>query len=176
MGLLIDLQPSAGPALVVGGGRIAARKVRNLAEAEFEIVVVAPAVLDEIRMAPHTTVIERPFEAGDLRARPFAAVFACTDSREVNRHVGELAWRARIPVVVADAAEESTFFTPATLREGEVAIAVSTGGASPGLARLIREAIVNALGPRWSQLAWQAARDREARNARRRAAIEERQQ
>jgi siroheme synthase-like protein len=169
MGLLIDLQPAAGPALVVGGGRVAARKVRNLAEAEFEIVVVAPAVLDEIRTAPHTTVIERSFEDADLRLRAFSAVFACTDARDVNRRIGELARRARMPVVVADAAPESTFFTPATLREGEVTIAVSTGGASPGLARLIRESIVNALGPRWRQLAGQAARDREARAARRQA-------
>ncbi len=173
MGLLIDLQPGAGPALVVGGGVIAARKVRNLAESEFEIVLIAPEVRDEIRTAPHITLIERTFEDRDLEMRTFAAVFACTDQRAVNQRVGRLARQARIPVVVADAAAESTFYTPATIRQGEVAIAVSTGGASPKLARSLREAIVTGLGPRWTQIAWLINRDRAARAGARDAAIEE---
>lgn len=176
MGLLIDLQPAAGPALVIGGGAVAARKVRNLAEAEFEIVVIAPAVLDEIRQAPHLTVHEREFAEADITLRPFAAVFACTDSRPTNERAGELARRAGIPVVVADRAEESTFFTPATLRQGDLAVAVSTGGASPGLARMIREAIVSALGPRWPQFAYQAEAERRERAERRAREFEERRQ
>jgi siroheme synthase-like protein len=175
MGLLIDLQPDAGPALVVGGGAIAARKVRNLAEAEFEIVLVSPNVQDEILLTPHITVIQRAFDDGDITLRTFAAVFACTDSREVNRRVGEVARAARVPVVVTDAAEESTFYTPATIREGDVAIAVSTGGASPALARMIRESIVTSLGPRWAALTWQIKRDKAERQARRARALHERQ-
>jgi precorrin-2 dehydrogenase/sirohydrochlorin ferrochelatase len=169
VGLLIDLQPSAGPVLVVGGGAIAARKLRSLAEAEFEIVVVAPDVSEEIRTSPHTTVIARPFEDADLALRAFTAVFACTDSRNLNRRVGEMARAARIPVVVADAADESTFHTPATIRQGDVAIAVSTGGASPTQARMIREMIVTSLGPRWSQIGQAISTDRERRNAERAA-------
>jgi len=76
-------------------------------------------------------------------------VFACTDSREVNRLVGVEARRRNVPVVVADRQSESTFFTPATMRDGDLAIAISTGGASPGLARLIRERVAAAgLGDR----------------------------
>jgi siroheme synthase-like protein len=176
MGLLIDLQPDAGPALVVGGGAVAARKVRNLAEAEFEIVLVAPIVLDEIRAAPFITVHEREFADADLSLRAFSVVFACTDSRAVNERIGQLARLARIPVVVADAASESTFFTPATLRQGEVSIAVSTGGASPGLARMLRESIVAALGPRLTAMAFQAGQEKAARAERRARALEERQQ
>lgn len=165
MGFLMDLQPSAGPALVVGGGQIAARKVRNLAEAEFEIVVVAPEIRDEIRVAPHVTVLGREFRDDDLALRRFALVFACTDVRETNQRIGELARRAGVPVVVTDAADESTFYTPATLRQGEVAIAVSTGGASPGVARRLREEIVKALGPRWGRITHELEESRTRREA-----------
>jgi siroheme synthase-like protein len=166
----MDLQPAAGPALVIGGGAIALRKVRNLVQSEFEIVVVAPLIHDEIRLAPFTTVHERVFEDADLTLREFALVFACTDDRDVNRRAGQLARAARIPVVVADAAGESTFFTPATLRDGDIAIAVSTGGTSPTLARKVREEIVKALGPAWAHLSYVAGnerRDRAERRARR---------
>jgi siroheme synthase (precorrin-2 oxidase/ferrochelatase) len=66
-------------------------------------------------------------------------------------------------VVVADRQAESTFFSPAMLRDGDLAIAISTGGASPALAKRIREKIVSALGPGWSQVVWQARREREER-------------
>ena len=167
MGLLIDLQPAAGPALVVGGGTIAARKVRNLAEAKFETVVVAPATLDEIRSLPSVTVVERAFIDPDLQLRAFSVVFACTDARDLNARIGNLARAARIPVVVADAAEESTFYTPATLREGEVAIAVSTGGSSPGLARALRERIASALAPEWPAISAEVEVQRAARSQKR---------
>lgn len=161
---MIDLQPASGHALVVGGGEVAARKVRALAEAEFEITVIAPRISDAIRRAPFVTLEERPFSPGDFDAAyPYSVAFACTDSREVNRLVGEIARARRIPVVVADRQAESTFFTPAMLRDGDLAIAISTGGASPTLARRIREMIVTALGPGWAQVVWQARREREER-------------
>jgi siroheme synthase-like protein len=171
MSFIVEMLPESGPALVVGGGSVAARKVRNLAEGQFRITVVAPAILDEIRLAPWVTVIEREFEEGDLTAEPaYSLVFACTDSREVNRRVGVLARAARIPVVVTDAQDESTFFTPAVVRDGDVTIAVSTRGASPVLAREIREAIVTVLksGPRLAKFALAAREERQERLAKER--------
>lgn len=173
MGLMIDLQPASGRALVVGGGTVAARKVRALVEGGFETTVVAPVVSDEIRNATSVTVIERGFDAGDIDSElGFAVVFACTDSREVNRLVGELARERRIPVVVADAQAESTFFTPATLHDGALAIAISTGGASPALAKTIREKIAVALGSGWGQTVSVARRERETRLGRRTEIVE----
>lgn len=171
---MIDLQASSGPALVVGGGAIAARKVRALVEAEFAITVVAPLIAGEIRRAPAVTLVERAFESGDLEhAVGFAVVFACTDSREVNQRVGVEARARHIPVVVADAQAESTFFTPATLRDGELAIAISTGGAAPALARNIREKIAAALGPGWGEAVAGARRERELRLGRRTEIVED---
>ncbi len=162
MGLLIDLQPSAGPALVVGGGTVAARKVRGLVEAGFDVVIVAPEVLPEITRA-RVEVLQRAFAPDDIASSAFAVVFACTSSREVNRLVGELAREQNIPVVVADAQEESTFFSPAVLRDGDLAVAVSTGGASPALARDLRERIAQALGDGWAETIEQSRAEREQR-------------
>lgn len=161
MGLMLDIQPSIGRALVVGGGEVATRKVRNLAEAEFEITVVAPVISDRIRLAPHVRLIEREWRDEDLDGH--ALVFACTDSREVNAAVGKAALRRGLPVLVADRQEESTFFSPAVLRQGEVRVGVSTGGASPELAKQIRAHIAESLGRSWARLASVARQEREAR-------------
>ncbi|HXU24336.1 MAG TPA: bifunctional precorrin-2 dehydrogenase/sirohydrochlorin ferrochelatase, partial [Tepidiformaceae bacterium] len=166
-GLMIEVLPGAGHALVVGGGTVAARKVRNLEASQFSVTVIAPVVLEEIRLAPHVTVFEREYREGDVELGVgFALVFACTDSREVNRAVGLAARGRGVPVLVADRQAESTFFTPAVLRDGDLAIAVSTGGASPTLARVIRERIVAALGPGWSGVLRTARAEREERLAR----------
>jgi siroheme synthase-like protein len=164
--VLIELRPDAGPALVVGGGNVALRKVRNLVEGEFRISVIAPQVLPRIREQAWTTIVNRAFEPADIDATPpWALVFACTNDRDVNREIGRLARLRNIPVVVADSQRESTFFTPATIRDGDLAVAVSTGGASPALAKAIRERIVTALGPGWAGVVATARRERQQRRA-----------
>ena len=161
---MIDLRPDAGPALIVGGGAVATRKAKGLAEAEFRMTVIAPVIDEAIRALPWVTVVERAFEADDLPLDAnYSLVFACTASRAINREVGRLARAARIPVVVADSQPESTFFTPAVIRDGDLAIAVSTGGASPTLARSIREQIVTALGPGWDTVVRLARAERQKR-------------
>ncbi len=166
---MIELRPEAGPALIVGGGAVALRKARNLAEGEFRIAVIAIEISDRLRQQPFVTVYERGFEDSDMdAAAPWALVFACTSDRAVNRRVGELARARNIPVVVTDAQDESTFFTPATIRDGDLAIAVSTGGASPSLAKAIRERIVAALGPGWGTVTYLARQERQKRLAEKR--------
>ncbi len=137
MGLLIDLQPSLGRALVVGGGKVAARKVRGLVDAGFAVTVVAPEVQAAIEALPGVTVRKRMFFPADLDGHALA--FACTDSRDVNRAVGKLARAAGIPVNVTDRQEESSFFSTATLQGPDWRVGVSTGGRDPGLAKRLRE-------------------------------------
>ena len=162
--MMIDLRAEAGPALIIGGGKVATRKAKSLAEAEFQFVVLAPEIDVSIRVLPWVTVIEREFAPTDLaESALYSLVFACTDSREVNKLVGQLARAARIPVVVADRQAESTFFTPATLRDGDLAVAVSTGGASPGLAASIRTRIATAIGQDWARNVYLARKERDAR-------------
>lgn len=168
MSFLIDLQPSAGPALVVGAGTVALRRITNLAAAGFDVTVIAEAI-DAVSAAqltahPAVTILQRPFSVTDIDGPGrWALVFACTNDRDVNRRAGELARAHGIPVAVADARAESTFFTPATAREGAVTIAVSTGGGSPGFAKDLRDRIVAALGEGWGATAGTLHDDRAAR-------------
>ena len=121
------------PVVVIGGGRVAARKAAGLVEAGARVRVIAPQVGRGVRAQ---AVERRRYRKGDLRGA--ALVFAATDDRAVNQAVGEEARRRRIPVNVADRAEECTFLVPARVKRGEIQIAISTSGRSPRLARELR--------------------------------------
>lgn len=172
MSVMIELLPSAGPVLVIGGGTVALRRARNLSAGGFSVTVIAPDINPAIRQLPGVTCLQRGFAPGDIgEARPrWALVVACTDQREVNRAAGEAARVLGIPVVVADAQAESTAFTPATLRDGGLQVAVSTGGADPALAKALRERIAAALGPGWAGTVAAAREQRETRPGRREGA------
>ena len=163
MSVILEIKPEAGPALVVGGGAVAARKTRTLVEGGFRVTVVAPELAEEIAALPGVETFLRQFEAADVGGQRWGLVFACTNNREVNRLVGELARQRGIPVLVADSQEESTFTSPATYRDGGLQVAVSTGGADPALARSIRERVVAAIGDGWAE---RIASARQARRAR----------
>lgn len=156
---MIELQPSFGPALVVGGGQVALRKVRSLAEAGFATTVIAPDFLQDILELANISIEERGYVRGDCGS--FAIVFACTDDRETNRRIGEECREEGIPVLVADAQDESTFFSPAVHRDGDLAVAISTGGAAPRLAQEVRDTVVAALGSGWAERVAAAREERD---------------
>lgn len=132
---------------VVGGGGVASRKVRGLLESGASVVVISPEVTPEIEgMA--VTVERRPYGPGDLAG--CALAFAATDSREVNAAVAREARERGIPVNVADRPAEGDFALPAVLRRGGLQVAVSTGGASPTLARRIRDAMEPSFAAEWA--------------------------
>jgi siroheme synthase-like protein len=163
--VLIELRPEAGPVLVVGGGAVALRRVRNLSAGGFSITLIAPSIVEDLAGLPGVDCAARGFDEADITgAEPrWALVLACTGERALNRRIGELARSRGIPVAVADSQEESTFFTPATLRDGGLQVAVSTGGADPALAKQIRERIAASLGPGWANVVEVARRARRAR-------------
>lgn len=168
MSVMIELLPSAGPVLVIGGGAVGLRRARNLAAGGFSVTVIAPGIDPAIRQLPGVTCHQRGFAPGDIAAAHprWALVVACTDQREVNRAAGDASRALGIPVVVADAQAESTAFTPATLRDGDLQVAVSTGGADPALAMALRERIAAALGPGWAATVAAARKQRETRPGR----------
>jgi len=160
---MIELLPAAGRALVVGGGAIAERKVRGLVEAGFAMTVVAPEVSEGIHKLPEVDIRDHAFTEGDIPGH--AIIFACTNDRAVNRQAGAAARARGIPVAVADRQDESTFLTPAVLRDGDLTVAISTGGASPALAREVRDRVAAALGSGWAARIAEAREDRTARLA-----------
>lgn len=137
----------------MGGGSIAARKAGSLLEAGAQITVISPAVVPELRSLAEKGLIrllERAYQAGDL-AGAFLA-FAATDDPEVNRAVWEEGNRTGCLVNAVDDPAHSNFIMPAVVRRGEMAIAISTGGASPALARRLREWLDTLISPEYGQL------------------------
>ena len=119
-------------AVVVGGGPVAARRVRALLSCGARTRVVSPLFCPDFGEISGTFErIERLYRAGDLEDARLAV--AATDDRETNRKVGEEARVRNIPVSVADAPEECTFFFPALVNEGSVVAGISTSGFSPAL-------------------------------------------
>lgn len=135
--------------VVVGGGEVANRKARKLLQARAEVVVISPEVKPELESVA-VELLRRPYEDGDLEGAYLA--FAATDSREVNAAVALEARAKSIPVNVADLPSEGSFAVPAVLRRGRMQLAVSTGGASPSLARSIRDELDNLFDPEWAGL------------------------
>ena len=126
--------------VVIGGGKVAARKAAGLASTGARVRVIAPRVERGIAAEE---VERRRYRVGDLAGAALA--FAATNHRAVNHAVALEAHRRRIPVNVADSAEECTFMVPARVRRGDVEIAVSTGGRSPRLAKELRQRLEQVL-------------------------------
>ncbi len=133
--------------VVVGGGAVANRKARKLLQARAEIVAISPEVKPELESVA-TEVRRRPYREGDLEGA--SLVFAATNLREVNAAVTREARGRGIPVNVADEPSEGDFALPSVLRRGQLQVAVSTGGASPTLARRVRYELESAFGSEWA--------------------------
>lgn len=123
--------------LVVGGGRVASRKIEKLSMFNPQITVVAPQVCDEIRTFRNLIVNERNFMDDDINGC-FAVVSATNDGR-LNEHIFELCRERKCPVNTVDNKELCTFIFPAIAKSENAAVAVSTEGKSPLSARYLRE-------------------------------------
>lgn len=127
------------PCVVIGGGPVASRKVASLIESGAIITVVSPEISSELRAHVNNgllTHVARPFENSDLDGA--FLVFAATDKRKVNASIAKLADARQQLVNIADAPDDCSFVLPSVLDRSPVVIAVSTGGASPVLARQLR--------------------------------------
>ena len=142
----IFMQLSGARALVVGGGKVALRKCRDLRAVGARVRAVAPSFCAGLKRLSSIECCERPFRARDVCGA--AVVVAATDSPKVNERVAQEARKLGIPVNVVDKPALCTFILPAVLRRGPVVIAISTGGASPALARNLRDRISQAIPPR----------------------------
>lgn len=144
--MLIQLRPSLGRALVVGAGTVGRRKIARLRADGFATRVVDPALDLAWAEAEELEGIRAPFEPVHLRDT--ALVFACTNDRRINEWVGLEARARGLPVLVADAPEESSFFSVATLHHGELEIGVSTRGKNPAGAKAFRDQLKTLLPER----------------------------
>ncbi len=123
--------------VVVGGGHMAAARVRQLVETGARVTVVAPEVREEAT-AGAVAVRRRAFRPEDLDGAWFA-VAAATPA--VNREVARAAEARRVLVNAVDDPDTATAYTGGVVRRGGATVAISTGGRAPALAGLLREAI-----------------------------------
>lgn len=130
--MFVELE--AKPCLVVGGGEIAVRKAAVLRSFGAEVTVVAPEMNGR-----DARWVRRRFEDRDVEGQTL--VVAATDDVALNRHVSELCKARGIPVNVVDDPKNCTFVFPAIFRKGPIVAAVSSGGASPVAAKLVRDRI-----------------------------------
>ena len=154
----IFLDLSGRRCVVVGGGEVASRKARKLLQARARVVVISPEIKPELESVA-VEVHRRLYEEGDLKGAYLA--FAATDSREANSAVAREAEERGIPVNVADEPSEGDFALPSTLRRGRLQVAVSTGGASPTLARNIRDQLEDVFGSEWAGIVEELNRNRQ---------------
>lgn len=133
--------------LVVGGSAVARRKVEGLLAAGAAITVVAPQV---VPMPEEVQIVRRPYCTSDLDG--VLLVFAATDDAAVNAQVAQEASARGIWANVVDDPHNSSFVVPAVLQRGALQIAVSTSGASPLLARVIRDELTHQYDERYEAL------------------------
>jgi precorrin-2 dehydrogenase/sirohydrochlorin ferrochelatase len=150
----VFLDVEGRPCAVVGGGRVGTEKARKLIEHGAVLRLVAPEITEELRaLVDSGSVAEyrrRPYRRGDL-AGCFLAI-AATDDEDVNRAVWRDAEERGLLCNVATGPPYGNFIVPGVVRRGQLAIAVSTGGASPAVARRIRRELQERYGPEWEAL------------------------
>jgi precorrin-2 dehydrogenase/sirohydrochlorin ferrochelatase len=159
----VNLVVAGRPCLVVGGGRVAAGKVRNLLACGAVVHVVAPEIGDEIASMPEVTIERRPYRQGEVAG--YRLVIAATGDAAVNGQVFDDGEAVGVWVNSADDPARCSFTLPSVLRRGPLTIAVSTGGHSPALARWLADRFGRAIGPEYAVLLELLSAERRAAQA-----------
>lgn len=136
-------------AVVVGGGKVAERKVSALLKAGADVTVISPSIIPGLQKElsrKRIIHLSRTYRRGDLRGA--LLVIAATDSPETNRRVSK---DAPALVNVVDVPAECNFIAPSVVRRGPLLLAVSTSGTSPALARTLRKELEKSYGPDLSE-------------------------
>ena len=152
--------------LLVGGGSVAARKLDFLLEAGARVRVVSPTISDKLTQViqsknakSRVELIERTFE--ETHMNDCVLVISATDNSDVNQDVCDLANAHKIPVNVVDSPAQCSFIVPSIIDRRPVQIAISTGGASPVLARLLRSKLESTIPSAYGRLGQLCEKHRE---------------
>ncbi len=123
---------------VIGGGKVAERKIGTLLQSEGEVVVVSPVISEKIQFLAETKQLKwlkKEFEPADVLDS--FLVIAATNRSEINQYVAQAVNEFQLLNIVDDP-EKSNFIVPASFKQGGLTIAISTSGASPALAKKIK--------------------------------------
>ncbi len=130
--------------VIIGGGKVAYRKACSLREAGADTVVVSPEFCPEIADEGGLTLVKENYDERFLDGA--LLVIASTDNEAINQKVALDAGKRDIIVNVVDYPELCSFIVPSTINRGDLCISISTGGASPAVAKRIREELEGIFG------------------------------
>lgn len=133
--------------VVIGGGKVAEQKVESLLKAGARVTVISPELSPRLTALAATQAIEcrqRPYVTGDLSACFLA--YAASDDEHVQLRVAEEARAAGVLLNAVDRPQLCDFIAPAVVERGNLAVAISTGGTSPALAKRIRQDLEEVFG------------------------------
>lgn len=138
------------PCLIVGGGRVALRKIEKLLPFGAKITVVSPEFCQEIAEMEGIRRICRRFCPTDLEGMRFA--IGAADAEAVHRELADGCRERNIPVNIVDDPQKCSFLFPALVKRGSLTVGISTGGASPLAAQYIRREIEGVIPAQFDRL------------------------
>lgn len=140
--MFVDLKNAL--CIVVGGGKVAYRKVKALLEFEATVVVISPIVCDEIiALAGEIKINRKNYETLDLENAYL--VIAATADPILNARISVECTKRKIPVNVVDVQKECSFIFPAYIKKGPLTVGVTSSGKSPILSKQIKTSIKDSL-------------------------------
>ena len=150
--VFLDLQGKR--CVIFGGGVVAEGKVAKLLDTGANITVISPQVTAAIQASAQEGRLEwqaREYQPGDLAGAVIG--IAATDTRSANQLIFQESKELGVLLNVVDDPSQCTFIAPSIVNRGQVTVAISTGGASPALARKIRESLSDSPALEWADLA-----------------------
>ncbi|MGI4790568.1 MAG: precorrin-2 dehydrogenase/sirohydrochlorin ferrochelatase family protein [Janthinobacterium lividum] len=161
----ISLNLTGQTCLVVGGGKVAERKIKSLLKSGAVIRLVSPDATPALQALAAEGKLEWRREAypsaGTGMLNGAFLVMACTDNRAVNAEVTRNAQAQHLLVLCADDPNSGNFVSTAQITRGDLVLTVSTGGGSPTLAAVLRERLETEFGPEWTDLVEMLGKQRE---------------
>lgn len=141
--------------IVVGGGRVATRRIKKLLESGAVVQVISPALKSELKdllkANPSSSWINTPY-LGKETLKNASLVFAATDNASINEAIYADATALDIFVNVASHGDLSDFIIPSSLNSGDLQVSISTSGKVPGLSKALKKDLKGRLGPEYAIL------------------------
>lgn len=135
------------PCLVVGGGKVAVRKIQRLLAAGAAVVVIAPDMDARILAMPAVQCLQRPFQIEDIANIDPLLVILCSNDKALHERTSAYCHAHRILVNVADDRAQSTFIVQSSFQKEDLLVSVSTNGTNPGFAKYLREHLEASIDP-----------------------------
>ncbi|MFH2060578.1 MAG: bifunctional precorrin-2 dehydrogenase/sirohydrochlorin ferrochelatase [Pseudomonadota bacterium] len=148
--ILLDIEGK--DCLVVGAGPVGARKAATLEACGARVTVISQTFSDQFNALKTNSILcrQKEYEPGDLLG--MFLVFAATNNAQLNQKIRQDAAQGKILCNVVDALDSSDFILPSIVQRGDLILAVSTSGASPALAKKIRQDLEKQIGPEYETI------------------------